>query len=194
MLRAALVTTVVIGLAVTIGLNAAGERTPTLSEEGGPAISGAALPEGVDEGDDPAVGLDAPQVTGIAVDGSTVTLGRPHQAIVLMAPWCPACQAELPTIVTLDAAGGIPRGVELAIVATFTDDPRTPQPPEVWLRDAGWRGPALIDSTTNVVAEMYGIIGVPTWVLIDGDGRIAHRHTGMLEDDEIRALLATITP
>jgi cytochrome c biogenesis protein CcmG, thiol:disulfide interchange protein DsbE len=157
-------------------------------------ITGEPLPDLTQTGADPAIGLPAPQIVGAGFDGTPVQLGRPNQAITFMASWCPACQAELPTVVELAARNMIPAGVELVIVATLHDDTRDNWPPDRWLSETGWNGPVLADDTGATAAAAYGLTATPTWVLIGSDGTVTHRHAGVVTPDTLVALLTTIAP
>ena len=157
-----------------------------------PRISGAVLPEAPFEGHDSAVGLPAPLATGTGPDGTTVTIGLPLQAVMFMAHWCPACQAELPELVEQMRTGLKAEGVELIIVTTFSDGDAGSDRAS-WLAAEGWQGRALLDGPQSTSATLYGVSAVPTLVLIDADGLIRLRKVGRTDPGQLQELLNGLT-
>lgn len=87
-------------------------------------ITGDPLPPMPESGEDPAVGLEAPAVSGKSFDGSPVLIKRGDglpKVIILLAHWCPHCQAEVPVIQDWLDAEGMPQGVELLSISTAVD-------------------------------------------------------------------------
>ena len=73
-------------------------------------VEGSALPALDDPSDDAAVGLTAPVLTGENFDGAAVTTasdGGPVM-VIFLAHWCPHCNAEIPRLLDLEAAGASP--------------------------------------------------------------------------------------
>ena len=78
-------------------------------------VEGSALPPLPDSGDDPAVGLTAPVLTGESFDGSAVTTaseGGPVMVVVL-AHWCPHCNDEIPRLIGLEEDGRFPDDLKI---------------------------------------------------------------------------------
>jgi thiol-disulfide isomerase/thioredoxin len=182
-------------VAVSASGSGLGPPGTSVSAPGGePRISGVALPDAPFSGDDPGVGLPAPRVTGGDVDGSVVVVGEPHQVVVFMASWCPACQAELPEVVAFVAAGAVPDGVELVIVATLSGADGGEREDVQWLFESGWRGRTLLDGPNSSALSVFGIPAVPGWVLIDGEGRVAGRRLGQITEGQLAELFAAVAP
>jgi len=76
------------------------------------------------ESSDPALGQPIPGLAGTAIDGSPLawTPGERPAAIVFLAHWCPACQAEVAELADwLDAGNQLPEGVDVISVVTLAE-------------------------------------------------------------------------
>ncbi|MCY4035884.1 MAG: redoxin family protein [bacterium] len=132
---------------------------------------------------DPALGQPVPGLAGTATDGTPLawTPGERPAAIVFLAHWCPACQAEVAELVDwLEAGNELPEGVDFLSVVTLVDSERGNYPPSRWLADEGWPIPALVDSESNEIAAAMGQAGTPFWVFVNGDGTLATRGSSRL--------------
>jgi thiol-disulfide isomerase/thioredoxin len=132
--------------------------------------------------DDPAIGTALPPLSGRDLEGAPLTIeadGRPT-IVVFVAHWCPHCQAEVPRVQDWVDDGGLPEGVDLASVATASDERRPNYPAGDWLADEGWTAPVL-DDADDSVAEAAGVDSYPFWIFVDADGRIAARTSGELD-------------
>jgi hypothetical protein len=112
-------------------------------------------------------------------------------AIVALAHWCPTCQAELPGIVQLIEAGGVPDGVSVIGLSTGIDAVRPNYPPSAWLERERWRQPTLIDDADSRALEALGLSAFPGIVFVDGDGMVVQRLIGA---DRFGEILASIAP
>ncbi len=165
-----------------------------LSEVAGdPQIEGEPLPAIPESGEDPAVGSPAPVIEGADFEGNPIQVGDSAQVVSFVAHWCPACDAELPEVVAWQDAGGPPEGVDLVMVSTNMDDSRQNWPPQQWLADAGYSGEVLVDDLNASAFQAYGLQATPSWVVIDDDGEVLFRQSGLLDPgqfDELGALAA----
>lgn len=178
----AVVLVVAIGIAVlSVGETSQRELITVEDIAGDPQIEGEPLPLLPGSGEDPALGLNAPVVNGADFDGTPVTLGDDAQVIAFLASWCPACDAELPEIVSWLEAGGPPEGVEFVAVSTQHAAERTNWPPTQWFEDAGYDGTVIVDNIASDIFTSYGATATPTWVAINADGEVVHRSSGMLD-------------
>lgn len=153
-------------------------------------ITGAPLAPLPVSGVDPAVGTLAPAIDGVDLDGNLVQLGAGKQAIVLVASWCPACQQELRDLAELDRGGLLPTGLPITLVLTLHDDARPNWPADRWLARERWTRPVLVDDLDSSAAFALGLQATPTWILIERDGSVAHRHAGVWPAQAIVELLA----
>ena len=140
---------------------------------------------------DPAFGQPVPALSGTAIDGSPLEWapGERPAAIVFLAHWCPACQAEVVELTSWLAEGNnLPDGVDLLSVVTLVDSGRDNYPPSQWLADEGWPFPVLVDSADNEVAVTFGQAGTPFWVFVSGDGTLALRGSGRIPPEGLAEL------
>jgi thiol-disulfide isomerase/thioredoxin len=72
---------------------------------------------------------------------------------MFLASWCPACQAELPEVVTWLEQGNLPADVELTAIATGLDAGRPNWPPDAWFEAEGYDGRVLVDDADGQVAD-----------------------------------------
>jgi len=129
---------------------------------------------------DPAVGTQAPSVSGATFDGSPVSIsadGRP-KVIMFLAHWCPHCQAEVPRVQAWLDANGMPDDVGLVAVATGTSADRPNYPPGRWLRKEDWTVPTIVDDEAGVAGQAYGLSGFPFFVVVDANGKVVVRASG----------------
>ena len=143
------------------------------------------------ESNDPALGQPVPGLSGTAIDGSPLAWapGERPAAIVFLAHWCPACQAEVVELTEwLDAGNKLPEGVDLLSIVTRVDSERDNYPPSRWLADEAWPFPALVDSASSEIAVAFGQAGTPFWVFAFADGTLATRGSGRILPDDLARL------
>ena len=141
--------------------------------------------------DKPVPEFSLPPVQGFEEAGgfATADLGKGKIALVnIFASWCGPCRVEHPLLMALAEAGTVPLyGIN------YKD---TPDDAERWLGRLG--NPytlmgADLDGRTGID---WGVYGVPETFVIDGAGRIRHRHVGVLTpqdiDDTILPLIADL--
>lgn len=156
-------------------------------------VSGAALPQfGQGHGNDPAVGLLAPDISATSLDGDTITVGAADgrgKVYGFFAHWCPHCQAELPRLVGFFNTTGLPDEVDFHAISAATNPDAGNFPPEAWFATELWPFPVLDDSSTGAISAAFGLPGFPYFVVVDGDGAVTHRLAGELSDDAAVAAL-----
>ena len=204
---------IVIGVVVVVAVAAIIAVAVTQSEE--PVAGGGASPSGgtvvpsgsLDYGDvqvtgdplsqlprggtDTAVGDTIPTIAGVSFDDSPVSIepdGRP-KVVMLLAHWCPHCQAEVPRIQEWLDDNGVPDDVALYAIATGTDSSRPNHPPGDWLRDEGWSVPTLLDDQSGTAGQALGLSSYPFFVVVDGSGQVVLRTSGELTVEQWEALL-----
>ena len=151
---------VVAMLFVLCGVALAGpERVPP---EGG---AGAPMP-GASAG--PAADFSLPDL-----DGQQVTLGpylgKTPVLLVFWATWCPECKEAIPEINALVTG---PLAEKLQVFGLDFRESREKVARAVTSR--GIRYPVLLDERGQA-ARAYGIVGVPTYVLIGREGKVLYR-------------------
>ncbi|HEX9204909.1 MAG TPA: TlpA disulfide reductase family protein [Candidatus Deferrimicrobiaceae bacterium] len=114
-----------------------------------------------------------PDFTLPSLDGQPVTLnqflGKKPVLLVFWATWCPECKAAIPEINSLH---GGPLSGKLQILGLDFRESREKVAAAVKSRDI--RYPVLLDEKGKV-ARAYGVVGIPTYVLIGRDGKVAYR-------------------
>jgi peroxiredoxin len=107
------------------------------------------------------------------LDGKTVSLrqfqGKKPVLLVFWATWCPECKAAIPKI---NALHGGPTGEKLQILSLDFRETREKVAAAVKARDI--RYPVLLDERGQV-ARAFGVVGIPTYILIGREGTIVYR-------------------
>lgn len=164
-------------------------------------VSGDPLPPFVDDVADTAIGMPAPVVVGADYTGAPVTIDPATDGptmVIVMAHWCPHCNAEVPKLNQLRDDGRIPTGVNVVAVSSGVNPERDNFPPDQWITDVDWTFPVvadgLDDSGSFVASAAYGTAGVPFVVLVDGDGIVTERWAGERTVDDLAAALEGLAP
>jgi hypothetical protein len=180
-------------VAVLLSQPASGELSEPASQL--LSIEGTALPELPSDGADPAVGQTIPRLVGTGLEGETVEIGPANgaQAIVVVAHWCPHCQAEVPELSAWLADNPLPDGVRLVTLSTAIDPARPNYPPSAWLEREGWPGPVLTDDAESSGLAALGLNAFPGFVFVNADGTVASRAIGGGAEG-FAAGIASITP
>lgn len=156
------------------------------------AVNGAALTPLSDNGADPAIGSVIPTVTGQQFNGQQLTIapnGKPH-IIMVVAHWCPHCQAEVPRIQDWLDKDGMPADVDLVTVATSNDPAKGNFPAADWLRTQKWSVPTIVDDKQNQAGTAFGVSGFPYFIVTDAQGKVIYRTSGEKTEAEWNAMLA----
>ncbi len=157
------------------------------------SVEGTSLAKFTSEADDPAIGATAPRFFGQSPDGGGVAMEADQPTLlVFLAHWCPHCQAELPRLVDMQAAGAF-EGIRLLAVLTGTNPDAPNYPPAAWLEREGWAGDVLVDDETFTAANAYGLSTYPYLVALDANGTVVGRTSGERSQAEVAALVALAT-
>ena len=186
---------VVLAAVIAVAL-ASGQPNRAEPAEAPVIVTGTRLPDYPDSGTDPALGMQLPGLEGIGLDGSAMTIsadGR-AKAIMILAHWCPHCQAEVPRIVAWLADNPVPEGVDVVGLSTAIDETRPNYPPSAWLEREGWQQPTLIDDASSIAYRALGGMAFPGWVFVSADGTVQLRTTGELDPAEFGSILEQLAP
>jgi len=161
-----------------------------ISEFGAPDVYGDDLPV-LENADDPAIGLLAPEITGTDFTGNEVAIRHDGEAkaIVFLAHWCPHCQSELPLLAEWMASTGGVEGVSMIAVATGTNPTRPNYPPSAWFDDEAWTGPVIVDDENVTVLRAFGGPAFPFWTFLAPDGTVALRVAGRIDIETLESIL-----
>lgn len=115
-----------------------------------------------------------------AFKGRTVLLN-------LWATWCAPCRKEMPSLDRLQAKMG---GPEFQVVALSIDRGGL-APVRAFFGELGLEHLAIYLDPPNASTQALNVVGIPTTLLIDGEGREVGRATGPAEWDspEMKALI-----
>jgi cytochrome c biogenesis protein CcmG, thiol:disulfide interchange protein DsbE len=137
-----------------------------------------------------AKGQPAPNITGTALDGSTVDLaslrGKPV-VINFWGPTCPPCVTELPL---LAAKLKEHAGEGLQIVGVLTDDPVDGAQAFATAHDATW--PTVVDPDKSI-KQAYRVIGRPQSYFVDRNGILQSIQIGYLTDADFERQFGLIS-
>jgi thiol-disulfide isomerase/thioredoxin len=151
------------------------------------SLSGCGSPEG---GQAPAALQPAPDFTLPLLDGGSVTLSDFRGKTVIVdfwATWCPPCVFQVPELNRLHSAHREAGDVVVIGVAVDVDGAEAVGP---WVAEqkVGYRI-ALGDED---LAVRFGAVGFPTLVVVTPDGHIDSLHVGLIEYDELEALVTRL--
>ena len=117
----------------------------------------------------------APDFTLQSLDGNSVSLkqfeGKNVVLLDFWATWCPPCRAAMPELAALEAKYES-RGLKV-ISVNQGEDKTTVQN---FVRETGYKPLVLLDPGS--VGNMYGVRGIPTFVLVDKAGKLRHSQSG----------------
>ena len=125
--------------------------------------------------------VPAPDFSLAARGGGTVQLSSLKGQVVMInfwATWCGPCRQEMPLLDQLHAKYE-PLGFTLLGVNVEPDSAAA----TAWLKGMPVTFPILFD-TNNAVAEQFGVMGMPSSVFVDREGRVRYVHRGYKPGDE----------
>jgi thiol-disulfide isomerase/thioredoxin len=158
-------------------------------------VQGEALPELPDSGQDPAIGMKAPLLSGFNFDGSPVSLtpGADGNAtmVVFLAHWCPHCNREVPVLIDWKELGLVPNTLTVIGITTGTRSDYPNYPPSQWITAIKWPWASFPDSANADAALAYGVAGYPTFVVIDKNGYVRYRGSGEKTVEEVDSAVRT---
>ncbi|MBW3606307.1 MAG: TlpA family protein disulfide reductase [Actinobacteria bacterium] len=117
--------------------------------------------------------------------GRPVVLGDYRGAPLLVnfwATWCPPCVEEMPMLQHVaEQADG-----KMAFLGVNVQD--DPQKAVAFIDDLGVTYDQASDPASEFFTEVRGF-GMPTTLFVDASGTIRYRHTGIVDDNQLRDLL-----
>jgi len=129
----------------------------------------------------------APDFTLESLDGEKFTLSEHRGEVIVLnfwATWCPPCRAEIPGFIALQDEMR-ERGIRFVGISLDDDGFASVRPYAV---EKGINYTLVADR--GQVARLYGgIHTVPTTFIIDREGNIRYRHTGLLLKGALKSAL-----
>jgi len=123
----------------------------------------------------------APDFTLPARDGGNVRLSDLRGQVVMInfwATWCGPCRQEMPLLQQIQTKYE-PLGFTLVGINVEPDSAAA----MTWLKQVSVSFPILFDQN-NVVAERFGVQGMPSSVFVDRAGNVRYVHRGYQPGDE----------
>ena len=109
--------------------------------------------------------------------------------LALWAPWCPACQEELPI---LDQVVKETPGVQMITIVTAIGDRPGPTP-EGYLADHGLTFPVAVDDRAGTLASGFGLTSFPSVLFIDSTGTVVRSDVGVIPEASVRETVTSLT-
>lgn len=157
------------------------------------AVTGTALASYAQDAADPAIGQTIPRISGVQFDNKQLDIvpndGVP-KIIMVVAHWCPHCQAEVPRVQEWLDKAGMPADVELFTVATGNDPAKGNFPASDWLRSKDWSVPTIVDDKASQAGQALGVTAFPFFIVTNGQGKVIYRTSGELTEAQWNSLLA----
>ena len=110
------------------------------------------------------------------LNGKAVNLSAYRGKVLLInfwATWCVPCRAEIPGFIDLHNRYSR-RGLQ--IVGIAVDEPASVVGP--YAREMKMNYPVLLEEKRHDVHEAYGLVGLPTTIIISRDGTTCEQHVG----------------
>lgn len=129
---------------------------------------------------------EAPEFVLPLLAGGEIDLAKLRGKTVILdfwATWCAPCEVQMPILDALWRDEGDGR-LMIVGISVDTDPPATVAR---WIEERGIHYPIAVGDQD--LAMRYGLLGFPSLVFIDPEGRIQVRHTGVLSREEIEEQL-----
>lgn len=133
------------------------------------------------------VGRPAPEFTLPPLDNdtrgfATADLANGRVSVVnVFASWCAPCRIEHPQLMALAER----EGVQMLAIA-YKDKPEASR---AFLDRLGNPFDAIGADLNGRVAIEWGVYGVPETFILDGEGRVVHRHVGAVMEHDLNAVI-----
>ena len=126
--------------------------------------------------------INAPAFTLTTIDGETISLntfrGKQFVHLTFWATWCPACLMEIPKLKKLYQAAG-DKPFQILTVAVGVNDSIKKLRKVQEQKQLPYK---ILFDESGMVSQQYGIMGIPTHIVIDKDGKVIARFNQLPEN------------
>lgn len=134
----------------------------------------------------------APDFTVLDMDGNAVKLssfiGKPV-VLNFWASWCPPCKTEMPEFNKVYQDVG--QDIVFMMVDLVDGQRETKEKGAQYVQDQGYSFPVYFDINQEAAGK-YGIMSIPTTMLIDKDGYIVTGAQGAIDEETLRRGISMI--
>jgi cytochrome c biogenesis protein CcmG/thiol:disulfide interchange protein DsbE len=131
--------------------------------------------------DHPAPSFSLPPIEGRAEGFSSADLKGRASMVNIFGSWCASCAIEHPVLMAIAREGAAP------IFGIDWKD--APGAGAEWLGPRGDPYAKIGDDAAGRVAIDFGVTGAPETFIIDGEGRVRHKHVGPISMEDWRNVL-----
>jgi cytochrome c biogenesis protein CcmG/thiol:disulfide interchange protein DsbE len=139
----------------------------------------------------PLPALEGMQLDGQPMPGLDLAALRGKTVVVnVFASWCGPCRDEHPYLLRLAESPAFREGRAVMAGLNYKDEPENARR---FLNTLGNPYRVIGADRTGRASIDWGVYGVPETFVVDGQGRILHKHVGPLNEASAAGLLAKVT-
>ena len=105
----------------------------------------------------------------------------------LWATYCIPCREEMPWLVEMT---DVYDEAEFSVVG-ITEDPENTEAIVEFVVDIGVNYP-IVMTDFEIESKAGGVYGIPTTFILDRSGRVAYKHVGLGEEEELRSRIESL--
>ena len=124
------------------------------------------------------------------LEGRTISSSQLDGKVAVInfwASWCAPCREEMPWLVEMT---DVYDEAEFSVVG-ITEDPENTEAIAEFIVDIGVNYP-IVMTDFEVESKAGGVYGIPTTFILDRSGRVAYKHVGLGEEEELRSRIESL--
>lgn len=133
----------------------------------------------------------APDFTLATLDGGSFRMSDQRGKVLVVnfwATWCAPCRIEIPDLIEMQSEMGSD-GVQVVGISLDHDGPDAVQD---FADEVAFNYPILLDEG-EVAAQFGGVYALPTTIIVDRDGMVRHRISGIVTKNLLMPILDELT-
>ena len=196
---------VIVALAATIAIGLSSGTSAPSVDDGDSAIitgqfqevtvQGTPLPTLQQSDNDPTRNTPAPALSGYDFRGNPISINTPEDTrntlLVFLAHWCPHCNEEVPKLIDWREKGLIPDNLRVVGITTGSRNDAPNWPPSDWIEEKKWPFEVLADDEKQTAALAYGLNAYPFMAVVDADGNVRTRFSGVVEPTALTEIITS---